>query len=671
MNITIKSALVVLLILLGGMTASAKQRLLTVASPNGRLTVSITVNDAQEITYSVSDNGQSLLADSRMGLDIEGRTAKGGVKRATVTKQTEHINAPFYRNPTFSVSYYNLAVELDGGLGFDFRVFDDGIAYRFYTTGMKGKQYVVRNETAEFRFADNGIAWLPYSTNPKKPEAMAFQATYNVAPLAAQPTDNRAFLPAAVQCGQAKVTVMESDLENYPGMFVVPDGQSLKGWFAPYPKTFDYYPWRRQRYVTETEDFIARCTGNRTFPWRVLAVSHDDAEMPVNNLVYALASPNRTGDTSWIQPGLVAWDWWNDWAIKGKQGTGLNFKAGINMPTYKYYIDFAAAHHLPYVILDEGWYAPKSGDMLTTIDDIDLPALVAYGKERGVRLVLWTVFNVLDDQLEAACKKYADMGIAGFKVDFLDRDDQEGVEMIYRIAEVCAKHHLILDYHGIYKPTGINRTYPNIINFESCFGMEEAKWTKHEEKDMPLYDVTFPYLRMQTGFVDFTPGGMRNATRADFQPVYSNPMTMGTRCHQMAMYIVHDSPFTMLADNPDVYYDNEVCTQFIAALPTTFDETRIPAGRMGEYIVTARRKGADWYVAGQTNWDARDIDVPLSFLTEDKSYEVTTFADGTNAEKNATDYRVSTHTINAKTDAKEHLHMASGGGFIIKFTPVR
>ena len=356
----------------------------------------------------------------------------------------------------------------------------------------------------------------------------------------------------------------------------------------------------------------------------------------------------------------MAWDWWNDWGI-----TGVDFQAGINMDTYKYYIDFASAYGLDYIILDEGWYNPKSGDMLTTIDAIDLPELVRYGQSKNVRIILWTVFNVLDKDLEAACRKYADMGIAGFKVDFLDRDDQEGVDMIYRIADACARHHLMLDYHGIYKPTGINRTYPNIVNFESVFGMEEAKWTKHDEKDMPQYDVTFPFIRMQCGFVDFTPGGMRNATAKDFQPIYYNPLTMGTRCHQLAMYVIHDSPLTMLADNPTAYMAEPEYTKFVAGIPTVFDETRILDGKMGEYIVTARRKGSTWYIGGQTNWTGRDLTVDLSQLGLKAGAKAIVYRDGVNAERNGCDYK--TEIRNVSGSDKITIHLASGGGFVIKF----
>ncbi len=649
---------------------NAAEKKFRLKSPNQMLTVEIRVGE--NFTYSIYDGDTPLMKDCRIDLCVDGQSLCTNIKSAKTYRRhfTETIDAPFYRNPQFTVEYNTLSVCLKSGLVVEFRAYNEGIAYRNITIEYEGKEYIVNNEVAEFKFVDSQNAYLPYSTNAKKPEAMAFQATYSVKPLKEQPADNLAFLPATIEIGQqtgngkgTKITLMESDPESYPGMFVCPDGEGVKGWFARYPKRFDTYPWRVQRYVKETEDYIARCRGNRPFPWRIIAISHQDTEMPVNNLVYALAEPSRISDTSWIKPGLVAWDWWNDWRL-----THVNFKAGINMKTYFYYIDFAQKYHLPYIILDEGWYEPKSGDMLTTIPDINLPELVKYAEERGVKIILWTVFNVLDDQLEAACQKYADMGIAGFKVDFLDRDDQEAVEMTYRIAEACARHHLILDYHGIYPPKGINRTYPNIVNFESVFGMEEAKWSKADEVDMPLYDVTFPFIRLQAGFTDFTPGGMRNAARSDFQPVYSNPMTMGTRCHQLAMYIIHDSPLTMLADNPQAYEREPQYTAELTSLPTLFDETRILQGVIGKYIVTARRKGDVWYVAGQTNWDDRDINLKLDFLPSGVNYDASLTCDGLNANKDATDYDV--RYLQALTsDRALDIHMASGGGFFLKLNP--
>jgi hypothetical protein len=548
-------------------------------------------------------------------------------------------------------------LKLKGGFGIIFRAYNEGVAYRFYTT--QSSDIIIKEEQAEFNFKEDYTAYLPYTTNDKKPMAMAYQNVYDIIPLSkAQP--KLAFLPVTVDCGSVKLTLLESDLEAYPGMFVQSQQgkYGLKGVFAPYPAKTDFYPWRKQEYVTETTDFISRSRGSRSYPWRVLAITEKDTDMPVNNLVYALASPNRIGDTSWIKTGKVAWDWWNDWNLKG-----VPFKAGINMDTYKYYIDFASRNGLEFIVLDEGWYDPKSGDMLTVIPELDLTELIAYGKSKGVEIVLWTVFNVLDSQLEAACKKYADMGIKGFKVDFLDRDDQTAVEMVYRIAEMTARYKLTLDLHGIYKPTGINRTYPHIINFESVFGMEEVKWTDIKN-NMPLYDVTFPYIRMMAGPVDYTPGAMRNATKADWRAMYYTPASMGTRCHQLAAYIVHDSPFTMLCDAPTNYLNEQECVDFIASLPVEVDSTFIASGELGKYIVTVRKKDVNWYIGGMTNWDERDVQLDFSFLPEGMSYTAVLFKDGVNANKQAEDYRK--ETIRIDKDSRLTLHLASGGGFAMK-----
>ena len=628
-----------------------------VTSPNGVLSMELTVG--KDLSYSVTDNGNVLLKDNTISLNIEGKGEIGTNAKVTskkANKISETIIAPFYRQKEFVASYNSLTLKFNNGIALEMRAYDSGVAYRFSTTNKKA-DYIINGETVEFNFTSDHKAYIPYSTNQKKQEAMAFQATYDVVPLS-KASNVLAFTPLTVDCGSSKVTIMESDLEAYPGLFLKPNGKGFDGYFSKYPKTTDFYEWRVQEYVTSTEDYIAKFKGARTMPWRIIAIAHDEKEMPTNNLVYALASSNRIDDISWIKPGKVAWDWWNDWGI-----SGVNFKAGINMSTYKHYIDFAAKHGLEYIILDEGWYNPKSGDMLRTIPEINLPELVSYGKSKNVGIVLWTVFNVLDKDLEEACKKYADMGIKGFKVDFLDRNDQTGVEMVYRICEECAKHKLILDLHGIYAPTGINRTYPNVINFEGVFGMEEAKWSKADEKDMPQYDVTFPFIRMQAGFSDFTPGGFRNATRRDFQPIYYNPLTMGTRCHQMAMYILHDSPFTMLADNPTIYEKEPECTKFIASIPTVFDEMKVVDGKMGEYIIIARRIGNDWYVAGQTNWKAREVEFRLDFINNLSEYRVEYAIDGINADEDACDYIIKTENT-VKTHWK--ISMASGGGFAMK-----
>ena len=651
-------AILSLLLLIGNASLAAKEKKYVLSSPDGTLKVEISAGN--ELAYQVMHGNDTILSHSNIGLVLENGTIVGKTPRITGERRRkikDNIESPFYRFKEFVATGNELDLKLKGGFGIIFRAYNEGVAYRFYTT--QSSDIIIKEEQAEFNFKEDYTAYLPYTTNDKKPMAMAYQNVYDIIPLSkAQP--KLAFLPVTVDCGSVKLTLLESDLEAYPGMFVQSQQgkYGLKGVFAPYPAKTDFYPWRKQEYVTETTDFISRSRGSRSYPWRVLAITEKDTDMPVNNLVYALASPNRIGDTSWIKTGKVAWDWWNDWNLKG-----VPFKAGINMDTYKYYIDFASRNGLEFIVLDEGWYDPKSGDMLTVIPELDLTELIAYGKSKGVEIVLWTVFNVLDSQLEAACKKYADMGIKGFKVDFLDRDDQTAVEMVYRIAEMTARYKLTLDLHGIYKPTGINRTYPHIINFESVFGMEEVKWTDIKN-NMPLYDVTFPYIRMMAGPVDYTPGAMRNATKADWRAMYYTPASMGTRCHQLAAYIVHDSPFTMLCDAPTNYLNEQECVDFIASLPVEVDSTFIASGELGKYIVTVRKKDVNWYIGGMTNWDERDVQLDFSFLPEGVSYTAVLFKDGVNANKQAEDYRK--ETIRIDKDSRLTLHLASGGGFAMK-----
>ena len=635
-----------------------------VKSPDGKLTA--TISDGGKI--SVTRQGKDVVSvqtdltiqnfpPGKVGVSSGESRSFLRVKYQLAGRQKieETVTSPFYRQKSFKTAANQLDLRLGKYFGLQVRAYDEGVAYRFYTRS-RGET-IIADETADFRFPEESKAWLAYTTNPEKPYAMAFQNTYHETHLVdARPLP--AFLPATVEVPEGvKVTILESDLRSYPGMFLKADGDGLMASFAKYPKKMAYYQWRGMSYVDETEDYIAKSTGARTYPWRVMAITEKDTEMPVNNLVYALAAPNQIGDTSWIHPGKVAWDWWNDWNLKG-----VDFEAGINTRTYQYYIDFAAKNKIPYVVLDEGWYDSSKGDIMNPIPAIDLQGLIDYGRQKGVSIVLWTVFNVLDEHLQEACEIYAQMGVKGFKVDFMDRNDQDAVEMAERIAAICALNELFVDYHGYFAPTGMSRTYPNILNYEGVFGMEEARWAV-KETDMPKYDVTFPFIRMMAGQVDFTPGAMRNGTKDNWVVCYQNPVSMGTRCHQAACYVVQDSPFTMLCDAPTNYEAEPDYTKFIAAIPDEWDETRVLQGEIAQYIVTARRKGDTWYVGGQTNWDARTIELPLSFLGKG-DWTVTSLVDGINANHHAEDYRFDRemrHNGDTLT-----IKMASGGGFVLK-----
>ena len=382
-------------------------------------------------------------------------------------------------------------------------------------------------------------------------------------------------------------------------------------------------------------------------------MAEEDRTLAASNLSYLLAEPSRLEDLSWIKPGKVAWDWWNDWNLDG-----VDFLTGVNNDTYKAYIDFAAENGIEYVILDEGWAVNLKADLMQVVDDIDLKELVRYGEERNVGIILWAGYYAFERDMENVCRHYSQMGIKGFKVDFMDRDDQLMTDFNRRAAAMCAKYHLILDLHGTHKPAGLHRTYPNVLNFEGVFGLEQMKWS--QEANQVKYDVMIPFIRQLAGPMDYTQGAMRNATRSNYHACYNEPMSQGTRCRQLALYVVLDSPFNMMCDTPGNYRRNQDCTDFIAGIPTVWDETRILDGKMGEYIVTARRKGDRWYVGGLTDWTPRDIEVDLSFIRSSGISGVL-FSDGVNAHRTARDYRRQEVTLGS--DGKLKVHLAPGGGF--------
>ena len=492
----------------------------------------------------------------------------------------------------------------------------------------------------------------------------SFENTYTVQNLSQWRKDRLAFLPLVVAADEGvKILITEADLTNYPGMHVIgtEGSNSLKGTFAPYPKVIEQGGHNRlQGMVMERENFIAKASGDEVFPWRVIMVSTSDSQLAVNDMVWKLSPKQDAGtDYGWVKPGKVAWDWWNDWNLYG-----VDFKAGINNETYKYYIDFASAHGIAYVILDEGWAVNLQADLFQVIPEIDIQELVDYGKERAVGIILWAGYWAFNRDMEKVCRHYSEMGVKGFKVDFMDRDDQLMVNFHARAAETAARYDLMLDFHGTYKPTGLSRRWPNVVNYEGVHGLEQMKW-KPKECDQVTYDVTVPFIRMAAGPMDYTQGAMRNASKSNYRPVYNEPMSQGTRCRQLAEYVVFDSPLNMLCDSPSNYIAEAECTEFIAACPETWDESLGVNGEIGKYITIARRSGDAWYVGALTNWDERDITLDLSFLGEGE-WSLDIFQDGPNAEKAARDYVHTTATVPA--DRKITAHLAPGGGWAAKIT---
>ena len=409
--------------------------------------------------------------------------------------------------------------------------------------------------------------------------------------------------------------------------------------------------------VQERESYIARVKGKRTFPWRMAIVTARDEQLADNDLTYLLASPSRLDDISWIKPGKVAWEWWSDRNIDG-----VNYVTGVNNETYKEYIDFAAKYGMEYVILDEGWAVNLKADLMQVVDSIDLKELVDYASDKNVGIILWAGYYAFERDMENICRFYSDLGVKGFKVDFMDRDDQEMVEFNYRAAAMCAKYHLVLDLHGMYKPSGMNRTYPNILNFEGVHGLENMKWSP-DSVDQVKYDVMVPFIRQVAGPLDYTQGAMRNAAKGCYFPCYSEPMSQGTRCRQLALYVVFESPLNMLCDTPSNYVREKESVDFISGIPTVWDETRVLDAKMGEYIVTARRKGDTWYIGGITDWQERDIELDFSFL-KGKICQGLLYEDGINAHRIGRDFHLK--LIHVDENTRLTVHLAPGGGFAIR-----
>ena len=633
-------------------------------SPNRKLKVCITTEHC--LRWAVSHDGTQVLLPSEIGLNglngkkrfVFGDDVK--VKSAARQSVSQQFVTPFYRKAQVKESYNQLTLKTNGGFDVVVRAYDEAAAYRLVST--QSKPLTISSETAEFRFAGDYAAWIPYINDNRGGEryTFSFESYYDEVPLSQMHRDSLAITPLAVALPQGKkAVVLDAGVENYPGMFVLKgEGNALRADFAPYPAEWEIGGHQRLNLVpTKRADYIAKIDARQALPWRVVAVSQHDGDLLNNGIAQLLAPPCRVKDTSWIRPGKVAWDWWNNLNL-----TGVSFRAGMNTDTYKYYIDFAAQNHLEYIIIDEGWSSDES--LLDNLSpDIDLPQLIGYGRERGVGIILWSCWRNAINNTDAVFDHYAKMGIKGFKIDFFDRDDQIVIRSCYELAAAAARHQLLLDYHGL-KPFGIQRAYPNVVNFEGVKGLENNKWEPRTAEgpvhDFPRYDVTAPYLRMFCGPMDYTPGAMSNATRDCYFGNNNHPMSQGTRVHQMAMYATFEAPLQMLADSPTAYMKNQECTDFIAQIPTTFDETVVLGGQMGEYTAVARRKGTTWYVAAMTNWQSRDLTIDCSFLAPG-THQAIIFSDGTNADRDATDYLRTTRTLT--TNEKLSVHLAPGGGW--------
>ncbi len=662
-----KKSLILMLAICSFAIAQAKPTQKQITSPDGTLKVTVTVAD--DIRWSVEDDGKRIIAPSQIAMQI-GQSEVWGVKpslrKATVGKIDEVIPSPLYKKSEVDNRCTTLTLAFKGDYAIELRAYDNAAAYRFVST-RKG-DYTVKNEVSEWDFAEDNTVYGSYVKFNRKGTGNAiekqyynsFENIYFTQPMSKMDPERLMFLPLLVEVDDKKVCITESDLMSYPGMYLYNSNgdTTLEGNFAPYPDKLTQGGHNMlQGEVQTRKPYIAEVSGPRSFPWRICIVADNDAELLDDDMVFRLSQPNAIGDTSWIKPGKVAWDWWNDWGLYG-----VDFEPGINNRTYEYYIDFAARNGIEYVILDEGWSVNKKADLMQVIPEIDVKHLCDYAKERGVGIVLWAGYWALNRDMEGVIKHYAEMGVKGFKIDFMDRDDQQMVDFYERAAVTAAKYKLMCDFHGAYKPCGLSRKYPNVVNYEGVNGLEQMKWSTIE-LDQVTYDVMIPFIRMVAGPMDYTQGAMVNAQKASYHASNSEPMSQGTRCRQLAMYVVFESPFNMLCDSPTNYEKEPVCTEFIAKIPTVWDETEALDGKVGEYCIIARRAGDVWYVGGMTNWDEREVEIDLSFLGEG-NYAATEFVDGPNANKLGRDFLKK--SIEVKGGSKLKVKMAKGGGFAMK-----
>ncbi|HEU4553938.1 MAG TPA: glycoside hydrolase family 97 protein [Chitinophaga sp.] len=622
-------------------------------SPDKKISVKVQVTNT--LQWSVSYNNETLLLPSAIRMELangmvlgqtpvlkkQQRNTVNGTIDAVVPVKQAHIPE----------QYNELRLSFKGNYAVCFRAYNDGVAYRFETA--LGKEITVKSEPIQYQLPEDERSWWPVDGHVSPTFQSHYEYKFEDTSIAKISDKLYAGLPIYLSSPRGtKMVITEANLHDYPNQFLFgTNGNALKVQFPPVILKEELSGDRNTK-ILQNADYIAKTSGTRTFPWRTLIISPDDKGLLENELVYKLAAPNTLENTSWIKPGKVSWDWWNANNIYG-----VDFRAGINTATYKYYIDFAAKYGLEYIILDEGW-TRSTLDILHSTPQLDMPELVSYAKSKNVGIILWVLWNALDEHMTEALDLYASWGIKGIKVDFMQRGDQWMVNFYERTAQECAKRHMLVDYHGAYKPVGLNRTYPNVINFEGVKGLENSKGGNDIT---PGHDVTLPFTRMVAGPMDYTPGAMLNANKSNFRHVFSEPMSQGTRCHQAAMYVVYDAPLQMLCDNPSNYLKEPEYTRFIAQVPTTWDTTVALQGKAGEYVALARKKGDTWYIGAMTNWEARHLDLDLSFLGSG-SYQLEAVEDGINADEHAADYRFHKQTVTAADHVT--VQMSKGGGWM-------
>lgn len=642
----------------------------TVVSPDGQIKVNVDAGKA--LTWCVERDGEVLVEPSPIALDIEGSKVQPGIDtrvKKAVRRSADNVLHPVVPTKFSSVidRYNELTLRMAGDYSVVFRAYDTGVAYRF-VLDRKGKM-TVNSETVELDMPDGVRAFWPAS-QPMRHNFMSSQESiFTDMPLDSVSDAMTGYLPIYTQSARGtRMVIAEADVDDYSNLFL--QGTSSDKLHGVFPKIIKKKRMKRPdegwgsdrtEVVEEVYPYIAVIDGRCSLPWRVLMISPDDAGLLENTLVWQLAKPSALEDNSWIKPGLISWDWWSNIHVYG-----VDFEAGINNDTYKYFIDFAQRNGVSYLLIDEGWSASTT-DIQHYKPDVDIAGLVEYGRERGVGIFIWALWNALEKDVEGVLDTYEKWGVKGIKIDFMDRSDQEMVNFYDRVAREAAKRHLMVDFHGAFKPSGLHRKYPNVLTFEGVFGNENNKWG--EGLVTPGHTLMLPFIRNLVGPMDYTPGAVRNATREDYYSMGAHPMSMGTRAHEAALFVVFESPLQMICDSPSNYESAPEYLSMLRQMPVVWDETIGIDAKIGEHLIMARRSGENWYLAALTDWTPRDMEVKLDFLPGDGEWEMTSLADGRNAHREATDAKLSTSRVRQGDTVR--MHLAPGGGYVAILKPVK
>ena len=627
----------------------AQEETFELSSPNGQLTIAVTVGD--RIEYTISGSDQELLSNNRLALDVDG-TLLGENPDLLSTEEGEgdEVIEPYISLKFASVrnNYNNLVLSFVGDYAVEFRAFDDGVAYRF-----------ILSKEGEVEIIDEGFAInFPAEYALDLQQASGFKTSYeepysHLASTDWGPSDKMSTLPVLMDTKRGyKILLSEADVVDYPCMFLKSNGQNgAEGTFPKNPLEFGPDGDRSQE-ILKTAPYIAKTTGTRSLPWRYFVITQDDRQLMENTMTLKLAPESVIADPSWIKPGQASWEWWNG---ASPYGPDVNFVSGYNLDTYKYYIDFASKYGIRYLVMDEGW-ANSTTDPYTPNPDVDVHEIIRYGKEKNVDVILWLTWLAVHNNMDLF-KTFQEWGVKGVKIDFMDRSDQWMVNYYEDVVKEAAKHEIFVDFHGAFKPAGLEYKYPNLISYEGVRGMEQMGGA------VPDNSLYFPFMRNAVGPMDYTPGAMINMQPDRYNASRPNSASPSTRAYQLALFVVFESGIQMLADNPTLYYRNPDCTEFITSVPTTWDETKALAAEAGQVAVVAKRKGDEWFIGGITNGEeeTRDIEVHFDFLAEGKSYTMTYFEDGINAGRQAMDYRRKTKQV--KSGDVMTIRMVRNGGF--------